>query len=154
MADTSNLRPATADDRYTIAKLTRAAYEPYVKRLGYKPKPMAADHALWIEDGSVWVLEQSDEIVAAIVLLHGPDGLLVYNIAVAPPAQRKGLGSRLMAFAEQEAKAAGHEQIILYTDEKMTENMTFYEKLGYTRYNRLPHPSRETAWLIYLSKGV
>ncbi len=147
-------RLATVKDGDAVAKVTRAAYEHYIKRLGYKPQPMTADHAPWIEDGCVWVLEQGAEIVAVLVLLNGPDGLLIYNIAVAPTAQRKGIGHRLMAFAEEQAKQQGSKRVILYTNEKMTENIGFYESLGYKQYARLPHPTRENAWQINMEKAV
>ena len=150
----STLRLAVAKDRDAIAKITHTAYEHYIKRLGYKPQPMTADHTIWIEDGSVWVLEQGAQIIAVLVLLNGPDGLLIYNIAVAPAAQHKGHGRRLMAFAEDEAKKLGCTRVILYTNEKMTENIAFYEKLGYTQYDRLPHPTRDNAWSIHMFKAV
>lgn len=148
------LRRAVAADRDAVARVTGAAYKPYVKRLGYKPKPMTADHAPWIEDGSVWVLDTGAGIIGVLVLLDGPDGLLIYNIAVAPAEQHRGNGRRLMAFAEEQAKKLGYARIILYTNEKMTENIRFYEKLGYTPYARLEHPTRGKAWLIHLNKFI
>ena len=148
------LRLAVAKDGGAVTKVTHAAYEHYTKRLGYKPQPMTADHTPWIEDGCVWVMEEGAEIIAVLVLLNGPDGLLIYNIAVAPSSQRKGLGRSLMAFAEEEAKRQGSARVILYTNEKMTENIGFYEKLGYKQYARLPHPTRENAWQINMEKAV
>jgi GNAT superfamily N-acetyltransferase len=59
-----------------------------------------------------------------------------------------------MAFAEEEAKRQGSARVILYTNEKMTENIGFYEKLGYKPYARLPHPTRENAWQINMEKAV
>jgi hypothetical protein len=45
-----------------------------------------------------------------------------------------------MLFAESEAKRQGRGEICLYTNERFTENITIYSKLGYreTRREQLP----------------
>jgi ribosomal protein S18 acetylase RimI-like enzyme len=62
--------------------------------------------------------------------------LLLDNIAVAPEAQGEGLGKKLVAFAESEALRRGFTELRLYTNEKMTENLTLYPRLGFEETHR------------------
>jgi GNAT superfamily N-acetyltransferase len=52
------------------------------------------------------VIEEGSAIAGIIVLLPGPDYLLLDNIAVSPARQGSGLGRRLLAFAERRRWAA------------------------------------------------
>ncbi len=46
------------------------------------------------------------------------------------------MGRRLLAYAEQTAKAAGYQAIKLYTNEAMTENIAYYTRHGYAEIRR------------------
>ena len=58
------------------------------------------------------------------------------TVAVRPLAQRRGVGARLLALAEDEARARGLDEIRLYTNEAMTENLAYYPRHGYTETHR------------------
>jgi ribosomal protein S18 acetylase RimI-like enzyme len=75
-------------------------------------------------------------IVGLLVLVVYPGYLLIENIAVQPSAQRRGIGSRLLLLAEDEARANGLSEIRLYTNEGMTENLAFYPRHGYRETRR------------------
>jgi molybdopterin-guanine dinucleotide biosynthesis protein A len=75
----------------------------------------------------------------------------LWSIAVAPERQGAGLGRRLLAFTEREALRSGVGEIRLYTNEKMTENIAFYERHGYRITKR---DVREDRVLVYMSKKV
>ncbi len=75
-------------------------------------------------------------IAAIIVLLPRPDHLLLDNIAVRPDRQGQGLGRRLIAFAESEARRLGYAELRLYTHETMTENIALYTRLGFRETGR------------------
>jgi GNAT superfamily N-acetyltransferase len=62
--------------------------------------------------------------------------LLVENVAVAPAAQGHGVGSALLNHAETTAALLGLPEVHLYTNEVMTENLTFYRQRGYTLAGR------------------
>jgi ribosomal protein S18 acetylase RimI-like enzyme len=130
------LRPAGAGDREAIESLVRAAYGGYVERIGRRPAPMDADYAALIAAGHVTVLERDGAVAGAIVLVPMEGHLLVENVAVDPAAQRGGLGRRLMAHAEEEARALGLAELRLYTNEKMVENIAWYPRLGYRETER------------------
>ena len=131
------IRPASPADRAAIERLVHEAYAVYVDRIGKPPGPMLDDYAALIAGGAVSVLETDDrEIAAIIVLLPKPDHLLLDNIAVRRDSQGQGLGRRLIAFAEAEARRRGFDEVRLYTHELMTENVELYARLGFVETGR------------------
>ncbi len=62
--------------------------------------------------------------------------MLLDNIAVVPAAQGKGLGRRLLAFAETAARNENLPAIRLYTNQAMTENVALYTRIGYVETHR------------------
>ncbi len=131
------IRCARPADRAAIERIVRAAYGLYVERIGKPPGPMLDDYTALISDGRVSVLKEADRTMAAIiVLLPEPDHLLLDNIAVRPDRQGQGLGRRLIAFAEEQARRLGHSEVRLYTHEKMTENIALYTRLGFVETGR------------------
>ena len=74
--------------------------------------------AVMIEDHVIWLIDHPDGagLVAALVLRAEDDALLVWSVAVAPAAQGQGLGGRLLAFAEAEARRAGLRHLRLFTN--------------------------------------
>ena len=115
----------------------RGAYGIYVARIGKPPGPMLDDYAALVDRGVVSVLNDTDgAVVAIIVLLPQLDHLLLDNIAVAPGHQGRGLGRRLVAFAEAEAARLGCREIRLYTHQLMTENIALYARLGFVETGR------------------
>ena len=130
------LRGATPGDRRAVERLVEAAYGVYIERIGKRPAPMDADYAAAIDVGLVTVADRDGEIAGILVLVPMPDHLLVENVAVDPAAQGTGLGRRLMAHAEDEARARGLPELRLYTNEKMVENLAWYPRLGYRETER------------------
>ncbi len=131
------LRTARPEDRTAVEAIVIAAYSIYVERIGKAPGPMLDDYAGLIAAGAVTVLEDPDGAIAAIiVLLPKPDHLLLDNIAVHPDRQGRGLGRRLIAFAESEARRLGYAELRLYTHETMIENIALYTRLGFRETGR------------------
>ena len=131
------IRPALPSEADAVRGLVREAYAHYVARLGREPGPMGDDYAERIADGQVWVLEEECELVGVVVLTERPESYLLQNVAVAPAAQGKGYGRRLIAFAEDEAKRRGYDEVQLYTHVLMVENIALYEHLGFREIGRI-----------------
>jgi GNAT superfamily N-acetyltransferase len=125
------IRSAQPDDRGAVEAIVTAAYSVYIERIGKPPGPMLDDYARLIDEGAVSVFETDGTIAALIVLLTKPDHLLLDNIAVRPDRQGQGLGRRLIAFAESEARRLGHAELRLYTHATMSENIALYTRLGF-----------------------
>jgi ribosomal protein S18 acetylase RimI-like enzyme len=129
-------RRAGPADVGAIAALVERSYQHYVPRIGLRPAPMDADYAEAVRTKVVWLAERNDALAGALVLEHAGDHLLVENLAVSPDCQGLGIGSRLLALAEQEARAGGLPEVRLFTHELMTENLRFYGLRGYVETER------------------
>lgn len=130
------IRKARAADVPRIRAIVDAAYGKYVERMGKKPGPMLDDYDRQVRDGTVWVLEADGAVAGLVVLLSEPDHVLLDNVAVDPASAGRGIGRALIAFAEAETRRRGFREIRLYTNEKMTENIAMYPKLGYEETHR------------------
>jgi ribosomal protein S18 acetylase RimI-like enzyme len=146
------IRPATAADRVAIETIVTEAYSIYIERIGKPPGPMLDDYAALIAAGAVNVLEEpAGTIAGIIVLLPKPDHLLLDNIAVSRERQGGGLGRRLIAFAEGEARRLGYHEVRLYTHETMTENVALYTRLGFVETGR----GRDAGYdRVFMTKGL
>ena len=129
-------RTAAPDDASGAAACVAAAYEHYIERNGLVPVPMRQDYEEVIRDFQVTVVEHEGKIVAVLALAVTDEGFLLDNVAVAPAHQGKGLGRRLLEFAESEARRQGFDSIHLYAQEIMTENLALYRRIGYVEYAR------------------
>src|SRR3954447_12034680 len=120
-----------------MTRVTRDAYRPYVPRIGREPAPMTADTAGQIAAGEVWVVtDDTEAVVGALVVRAFDDALLLESVAVSPEHQREGIGRRLIAHAEQLARGQGLVAVELYTNARMTENLSLYPALGYAEEGR------------------
>lgn len=131
-----DIRPATAGDVPAVRDLVAAAYRHYVSRIGREPAPMTADYAAVVAAGRAWVAEAAGCLAGVVVLVPETDHLLLENVAVDPVQQGTGLGAALLAFADERARALGLPEVRLYTNEMMTENLTYYPRRGYVETHR------------------
>ncbi len=130
------IRPARPDEASAIAALVEESYQHYVPRIGLRPAPMDADYDADVMSQRVWVAEH-DGAVSGVIVIGVEDGhLLVDNVAVSPPYQGQGIGSRLLDLAEDQARSAGITEIRLFTHEKMHENIAYYGRRGYVETHR------------------
>jgi ribosomal protein S18 acetylase RimI-like enzyme len=143
-------RAALADAEHIIA-ITDAAYAKYVSRLGRKPQPMTADYQQLVAAHPIWLLHVGDRLAGVLVLMHEPDALLIYSVAIHPDYQKRGFGLRLLAWAEQEARQAGYALIRLFTNMLMEENIALYTHLGYRETRREPF---QGLTLVHFAKAL
>ncbi|MBX9748167.1 MAG: GNAT family N-acetyltransferase [Roseococcus sp.] len=130
------IRLARPGEDVALRALVRAAYAHYVPRIGIEPLPMVDDYAARIAAHQAWVLEREGRMDGVLVLEDTESGLLLDNIAVVESARGRGHGRAMIAFAEAEARARGHARLWLYTNEKMTENIALYTRLGFAEIRR------------------
>jgi ribosomal protein S18 acetylase RimI-like enzyme len=130
------IRAATAADVPAIVDIVDRAYRHYIVRIGKPPGPMLDDYLARVSEDLVWVLQDGPAIAGILVLLTAPEYLLLDNIAIAPERQGRGMGRRLLAFAESEALRRGYREIRLYTHQTMIENQRLYASIGYEETGR------------------
>ena len=142
------IRLAIANEASEIAALVKAAYRKWVQVIGVEPMPMLADYGALIARNHVYCIREATGLVGIVVIWPVDDALYIDNIAVAPSQQRRGIGDRLLAFAEQKAHDMGLNKLTLLTNEKMVSNQIYYGKHGYveTRRETLPN-GRRAVWM-------
>lgn len=88
-------------------------------------------------------IHQGASLVAVVGLETCPPAALLRSLAVATDARGQGLGKKLVAFAERQAREAGVKRLYLLT----TTAADFFSKLGYAAADRADAPPaiRETA---------
>jgi len=145
------IQSASAADAAAIHAIVDAAYRCYIPRIGKPPGPMLDDYAKRIASGQVWILVSAGDIVGILVLEETPDGLLLDNIAVPPDQQGKGHGRMLLEFAEAEATRRGRNEIRLYTNALMTENIALYRRIGYVETSRVTEKGFDR---VYMTKRL
>ena len=143
------IRPARPSDAEAVTELVERAFSHYVPRIGRRPAPMNTDYAERIERGEVHV--SGDPVAGAVVVAHRGDHAHLDLVAVDPEHQGSGLGKELMAFAEEDARRHGFDELRLQTNERMTENLAFYARFGYEEYERR---SEQGYSLVYFRKRL
>ncbi len=104
-----------------------------------------------IRSGEIFVVTQSDRVVGYVSIAANYEHLFVGAIAVLPENQRQGIGSSLLAFAEQTASRRGLDFVSLYSDGHITENTRFYKRRGYHETDRTEGPD---FLRVYYSKAI
>lgn len=117
-----------------IEHVVSEAYKCYIPRIGKPPGPMEDDYTIQIAQRRVWVLTTGAEIIGVVVIKPEAGHMLLQNVAIKPERQGEGFGRRLIEFAETRAQESGYQEIQLYTNAVMHENLALYPKLGYQEF--------------------
>ncbi len=147
-----DLRRAGPADAPAIRRLTRDVYAKWVAAIGREPRPMAADYDMAVRNHWIDILEEAGEILALIEMIPRPDHLWIQNVAVAAPRQCGGIGTTLLAHAEETARQAGLNQLRLNTNLAFAANLAFYHHLGFSEAGREALPDGGT--MVYFVKSV
>jgi GNAT superfamily N-acetyltransferase len=138
---TTTFRKAIPADVPLVASIVDRCYEHYIPVLGgQKPRPMTDDHLARIERGETYLIED-DETEVGVTSMHPADGALhIFNIAILPEAQGRGLLRQVFAFAEDLARAIQAPKLTLFTNALMERNRTIYEHVGFTEVRQEDAP--------------
>ncbi len=146
------IRPAVGRDVQSVRICAEGAYEQYVDAIGKAPAPMVADFEALIAAEHVHVAVNPDNEVLGFVVFYPTDQhVLLENVAVKASASGQGIGKALIAFCEASARKLGARSIKLYTNEKMTENLSIYPHLGYKETGRVTEDGFER---VYFEKVI
>lgn len=133
----ATIRPAFAAEEEAVAAIARSAYSQYIAAIGRPPAPMVADFKAHIAKGETHVhVAESGELDGYITFFADGDAMLLDAVAVLPSTVGQGIGRKLIDYCEAYARDRGFKQVRLYTNEKMTANLTLYPYLGYEEYDR------------------
>src|SRR5471032_3130487 len=129
-------RPADGAD---AERILRAAFTPYVRRLGREiPADNYAGLPEEIEGGDIYVAEAAGAIVGVATTKRRDGGLYLRQLAVDPAQQRTGLGSFMLIRLEELARACGDKTLTLETAEMMDHLVRLYRRHGLEIVRRGP----------------
>lgn len=138
-AMTLTFRTALASEDVGADRVLRAAFTPYMKRLG---REIPADYYKWlpasIERGDVFVVDEAGRIVGLAATERRDTGLYLDRLAVDPAQQGRGLGSWLLVRLEQVARSRGDRTMSLTTAEMMDHLLRLYGRHGFEIVHRGP----------------
>jgi GNAT superfamily N-acetyltransferase len=124
-------RRAVPADACALRDLTRAAYAKWVPVIGREPLPMQTDFEAAVRSHRFDLAYDGEVLVGLIETVDEGDRLLVENVAVAPDRHGQGIGTQLMALADDIARASGHGRLRLFTNGRFEANIQLYQRLGY-----------------------
>jgi len=130
------LRYALLSDVEDISQCAKAAYTKYIERMGKVPAPMVADFKNAVVANNVVIACIDSSLLGYVVFYPQEDAMHLENIAVFPQHAGNGIGKYLIEKVERTAIELGLENVELYTNEAMTENLSMYPVLGYHEYDR------------------
>ncbi|MET3593018.1 ribosomal protein S18 acetylase RimI-like enzyme [Mesorhizobium shonense] len=144
-------RPAAPADAAAIKIIVRAAYAKWVPVIGREPLPMRADYDKALGEHQFELAVENGRIVGLIETMAHDDHIWIENVAVAPEAQGRGIGRKLLDSAEHKAIEAGCRELRLLTNGAFRTNVRLYRSHGYTIDREEPFMNGTT---VYMSKRL
>jgi N-acetylglutamate synthase-like GNAT family acetyltransferase len=135
MSEHHRIRQAVANDEVAVRACAEQAYAQYVAVIGRKPAPMLADYAAQIAAGHVYLCTGEQNDLQGFIVFYAVDRhMFLENVAVVKAG--RGIGKSLIQYCEAEAVRLGLGSVHLYTNAKMTDNLSIYPRLGYVEVQR------------------
>jgi 8-oxo-dGTP pyrophosphatase MutT (NUDIX family)/GNAT superfamily N-acetyltransferase len=147
---------AALADAPLVHRLMRAAFAEYVYVLNPSSGALsetAADVAAAMQQGGAVLAWLADTPAAAARWRLDVDALYVGRVAVLPEFRQRGVGTALMRFMETVAREQGRDAVHVSVRMQLPQNITFYERLGYTLVDMVDHP-RGPDRIARLTKAV
>ena len=133
------LRPGRDDDAEGFIALIGACWAEYPGCIldvdGEVPELRALASYFHDQGGMLWAAERDGRLVGMVGTrpLKEDAAWEICRMYVDAAARGEGLAAALLRAAEEHARAAGAERLVLWTDTRFTRAHGFYEKHGYVR---------------------
>ncbi len=135
-----NLRFATEADSGAVMRLINAAFEvEKFFKLEERVNPEMLQE--YFRKGSFLLYEEKNELVGCFFVERKNDRAYLGLLSVDTKHQKKGIGSRMVAAAEEFARESGARFMDLTIVNLRTELPAIYEKLGYRVTGTEPFPA-------------
>lgn len=129
------VRIAKPEDSAAIAEVLGKAFgtyrEHYTDEAFAIVTPSAVEITRRLDDGPQWVATISERVVGTVSVTVEEGDLYVRSMAVAPEAQGRGVGHKLLDAIDVYAAGTEFERIFLYTTYFSAGAKELYEKHGY-----------------------
>jgi putative acetyltransferase len=101
--------------------------------------------------GQILFAVEGESVLGTCAVLKLADGEMeLAKMAVAPPAQGRGIGRLLGEAAIAFARAAGASRLVLVSNSRLAPALALYQRLGF-RHAPLPHDSGYTRGDVYMT---
>ncbi len=127
----ARLRPAERHDTQRLKQIANAAYGIYADVLATPPQPVRDDYMALVNDDAVFVAENQEGVAGFTVLLPIHNALLLHALAVAPEAQRQGVGAQLLHFALTHAIGQGLPALEVSLEKAMLPLLGWFGRFGF-----------------------
>jgi ribosomal protein S18 acetylase RimI-like enzyme len=92
---------------------------------------LCIDKKLAVNDGLLFVAVEGEVVVGTVMAGYDGHRGWIYSLAVSPAHRRQGIGSRLVAHAEEALRDRGCLKINLQVLEGNESALAFYERMGF-----------------------
>jgi len=140
------LRPAIPADSEAIRLCITQAYATAMQEIPDLPD-VTDGIAEDIENHHVTVAVDQQRILGVVIYDVTPDAVMIFNLAVSPDAQGRGVARRLLLNAESFAKTQNLANLRLRTHKQMHDTRSMYRHLGWVDVD-------ETERAVLLEKPV
>ena len=151
------LREATAEDAPALAAVIQAAFEEYRGRLD----PPSGAHAESVQSirqklttARAVVASVNQDIVGCAFYEPEADYFYLGRVAVLPQYRLQGIGRKLIALVETQARSLGFARVRLAVRVVLTDNRAWYERLGYRLHIYGTHAGYSEPTYLNLEKNV
>ncbi|MFM9379106.1 GNAT family N-acetyltransferase [Gordonia sp. VNK21] len=145
--DTVQFRAATAEDAEELLKLQYLCYQSEAALYGYDIQPLTqrlSEVAREIAEQLSFVATLDGLIVGGVRCRVAEGDVVLGKLVTHPRAQRRGIGSQLMAHVENAARDIPEvHAITLFTGSRSTDNLRFYQRRGY----QVTHTDNAMTWM-------
>lgn len=142
MGEINGFRAATRSDVSALAALINRAYRGESSRLGWTTEAdllsglridgMGVKAIVDDPDSTLWLSEQDGRIVASLHARHRNGAVHLGLFSVEPALQGAGIGTRLLSFAEAEAKKKWKvRKAVMEVISRRHDLIAYYERHGY-----------------------
>jgi GNAT superfamily N-acetyltransferase len=136
-------RVAVISDLANLIELVREFHEneklPFNENIDFDVlKHFLADESL----GKAYVVQQEDEMIGYIILTLGYSleyrgrDAFIDEFYICPTHRGKGIGTQILAFAEDACRELGVRALHLEVDFENSDAQRLYHRVGYQRHNR------------------
>ena len=107
-----------------------------------------------LESGAAAIAWLDDRAVACVRFERESGYLHVRRLAVDPALQRQGIGTAVMHWLHDYARAAGYGEVRIGVRRQLPGNLRFYERLGYRAIADHRHPGYTEVTWIEMARAV
>jgi len=140
-----------------VVSIIHAAYAEYAGRLDPPSgahRETVASVAAKLARGGIALAEIDGVAVGSVIYRPQAESMYLGRLAVLPAWRRRGVGRLLMAYVEEQARAAGLPRVELGVRVALPQNATYYQRLGYTVLYAGCHEGYDRTTYLQLAKDV